>query len=734
MNSFTRRSFLQSSSISAGALLVGFQLPLISKAASSASSNAENSALVTDAFIRINPDNSTTILMNHAEFGNGAYTSLAMMVAEELELDWESIRLESAPTEPQYYSPLFGEYLTAGSVSTASAYLPMRTAGAKTKALLLSAAAHFFNVDGSELTFAQSQISTSDGRSTTYAALIPVIQTLGLKPPERVELKSKDAFQKLGQPTKRIEGRAKVTGEAIFGIDVKRPNMLYGSIKRPNVFKSKVKSFDARAALAVPGVVKVKAIDAGVVALAHDYWTAQKAARLIDVTWDEGDGASLSTEAFFNDYRALSQTPGLLAEDIGNAEQILGQAKDVVEAVYEMPYLAHATMEPMNCTAEVTDTQCNIWVGTQYQSNDRTLAAKALGFDESQVVIHRTLMGGSFGRRASKTADYVVEAVQAAEGEGRPVQIIWSREEDIRQGGHYRPLFVHRLKGCVDDSGFPLAWHQRVVGQSIMQHTKHDPAYMVRGMDIYSLDGCLQEPFGVFPYGTAYQIPHHRIESHNPPKVGVYPHEWRAVGHTHTGMAYECFLDELAHQGGQDPMDVRLKLCAEHPRMRPLLEKLRDVSDWDAPMTAGRGRGMAARIYSVSPIANAVEVTVADDGTYTVDRIVCVVDCGFAVNPLGVESQIHGGIMLGLNAVAFGAIDISEGQVKQSNFHDYLPLRFHQMPKVEVHIMPSDAPPTGVGEQSTTAIGPAVANAIFNATGDRVRQFPLARQGYVLKS
>ena len=342
-------------------------------------------------------------------------------------------------------------------------------------------------------------------------------------------------------------------------------------------------------------------------------------------------------------------------------------------------------------------------------------------------------MGGTFGRRASKTADFVVEAVQAAMGESRPVQIIWSREEDIRQGGHYRPLFVHRLKGCVDEEGFPLAWHQRAVGQSIMQNTKHDPAYMVRGMDIYSLDGCLQAPFGVFPYGTSYQIPHHRIESHNPPKVGVYPHEWRAVGHTHTGIAYECFLDELAHLGGKDPLDVRLHLTKGHERMHALLKMLRRVSGWDEPMGAQKGRGVASRIYSVSPIANTVEVTVSDDGQYTVDRIVCVVDCGFAVNPLGIESQIHGGIMLGLNAAALGAIDIEEGKVLQSNFHDYIPLRFHQMPKVEVHIMPSVAPSTGVGEQASTAIGPALANAIFAATGQRVRQFPLSRHGFKLK-
>ena len=734
MNTLTRRHFIRSSSMGAGALLVGFQLPALGNSPKSLE-RLEGAAkpLMTDAFIRINPDNTTTVLMNHAEFGNGAYTSLAMMIAEELPLDWDTIRIEAAPTEKQYYSPLFGEYLTAGSVSTASSLIPMRTAGAKTRALLIAAAAKAFDVEESTLTASRSRVAAADGRSLTFAELVPVIHAFKLEPPATVSLKPASAFDVLGKPTRRIEGRDKVTGAAQFGIDVKRPNMLYGSIQRPPIFKGRVKTFDASRALEITGVVKVKAIDAGVVALAEDYWTAQKAARLIDVIWDTGDGNKWSTEGFFSEYRALSNEPGMLAEDIGDAERTLSQRPDAIEAVYELPYLAHATMEPMNCTAEVHQDRCDIWVGTQYQSNDRTLAAKALGMDESQVTIHRTLMGGTFGRRASKTADFVVEAVQAAMGEARPVQIIWSREEDIQQGGHYRPLFVHRLKGCVDEEGFPLAWHQRAVGQSIMQNTKHDPAYMVRGMDIYSLDGCLQAPFGVFPYGTSYQIPHHRIESHNPPKVGVYPHEWRAVGHTHTGIAYECFLDELAHLGGKDPLDVRLHLTKGHERMHALLKMLRQVSGWDEPMGAQKGRGVASRIYSVSPIANTVEVTVSDDGQYTVDRIVCVVDCGFAVNPLGIESQIHGGIMLGLNAAALGAIDIEEGKVLQSNFHDYIPLRFHQMPKVEVHIMPSVAPSTGVGEQASTAIGPALANAIFAATGQRVRQFPLSRHGFKLK-
>ena len=724
-----RRQFLQKSAISAGVLLVGVQIP--SRANTAAAMN--DAPLVTDAFIRLSPDNAATILMNHSEFGNGAYTSLSMMVAEELDLDWNTIRLEAAPTEAQYYSPLFGEYLTAGSVSTASSFMPMRIAGAKTRALLLTAASIYWRSDRQSLRTENSHVLHADGRSVSYGDLISTIRQHGLTPPEDVSLKAPADYRILGKPTKRIEAKEKLDGSAIYGIDIRLPDMLYGVVQRPAVFGARVAAYNADAALKVPGVIKAKAIDAGVVVLANDYWTAKKGAALVKIEWDYGNLDQLSTNQFFQDYAELSKQPGMLAEDIGDAKSILDADENTLEAVYEMPYLAHATMEPMNCTAVVADGSCEIWTGTQYQSNDRTVVARMLDLPEEAVTINRTLMGGSFGRRASMSADYVTDAVQAAQGEGRPVQIIWSREEDIR-GGHYRPLFVHRLRGTVDDDGYPLAWQQTVVGQSIMQNTKHDPGYMVRGMDIYSLDGCLQEPFGVFPYGTSYQIPNHRVESHNPPKVGVVPQEWRSVGHSHTGIAYECFLDELAHRGDKDPLELRLYLTREHARMHRVLQTLKDKSNWTAKLGRGRGRGVASRIYSVSPIALAVEVTVDEDGQYSVDRMVCVVDCGFAVNPLGIESQIQGGIMLGLNAAAYGAIDIEAGAIVQSNFHDYRPLRLNQMPDVEVHILDSDEPPSGVGEQSTTPVAPALGNALFNATGRRVRHFPLDRQGFALKA
>ena len=729
---FSRRSFLKGAAGGSGSLLLGVKY---SPAESALKKNAPS---VVNNFIRVDPDNTTTLLINYAEFGNGAYTTLAMMVAEEMDIDWDTIVLEEAPTEPKYYSPLFKEYLTAGSVTTLAAWMPMRTAGAQARDLFMRAAALKWKVDISALeTEFGEVIEKSGGRRSTYGDLLTTIEQEKLKVLTDVNLKNPKEFNVIGTKTRRIEGTEKVNGSAIYGIDIKLPGMLYGSVARCPVYGGKALSWDDSKTMSVKGVVKTKRISSGIAVLAKDFWSAKKGRDALEIVWDEGQNASLSSEKFYSEYRALASEPGMLAENIGDSLKELKEANETIEAVYEMPYLAHACMEPMNCTAVVeqdeigTISTCEIWSGTQYQSNDQEIVAKLLNIPQQSVTVHRPLIGGSFGRRASKTADFTVDAVEAAIGESVPVQVIWSREEDIR-GAHYRPLFVHKLRGALDDEGMPLAWHQTVVGQSIMQGTKHDPAYMVRGMDIYSLDGCLQEPFGVFRYGTSYVIPNHRVESHNPPKVGVNPHEWRAVGHTHTGIAYECFLDEMANAGGKDPLDLRLELTKNNPRMNAVLKLLKEKTNWNTSLGEGRSRGMAARIYSVSPCAQAVEITLSDNGEFSIDKVVCVIDCGIAVNPLGIESQVQGGIAIGISAVAFGNIEIVDGRVKQSNFHDYNVLRINQMPEIEVHIIPSEEIPTGVGEQATAPIAPAVANAIFAASGTRVRSFPLSKHGFKL--
>ena len=723
----SRRSFVKSGGLAAGSLLIGISIP-----ASSEHKRLPLQQTIMNSFIRIDSDNTITLLANHSEFGNGAYTIMPMMVAEELDVPYKEILLEPAPTRPEYYSPIFREYLTAGSVTTGSCWIPLRTAGAQARAMLIEAASKKWDQPfGSLLTSNGKVFSKNRQLSISYGDLLETIRTEGIVPREHVVLKDPKMFQVLGKPARRHEGLSKVDGTAVFGIDIKLPNMLYGSMARCPVFGGKAIRYDASSSLKMPGVVKVKEISSGIVVLATSYWAALKGRKALKIEWDEGPNSTLSSDSFFQEYRDLAGSPGIVAENIGDSIALIEQSDDVLEAVYEMPYLAHATMEPPNCTALVTDDRCEIWSGTQSQSNDQKVIAKLLGRPQQSIVINRPLMGGSFGRRAAKSADFTVNAVEAARGEDVPVQVIWSREEDIK-GGHYRPLFVHKLRGALDDGGMPLAWHQTVVGQSIMEGTRFAPAFMVNGVDLYSLDGCLQEPLGLFPYGTAYQIPNHRVESHNPPKIGVIPMEWRSVGHSHTGIAYECFLDELAISGGKDPLELRIALTENNPRMNRLLHLLKEKSNWNKPIGKNRGRGIAARVYSVSPIAQVAEVTMGDNGEFKVDRVICVVDCGFAVNPLGIEAQIEGGIAYGLGAAAFGEIELQDGHIKQSNFHDYNVLRIPQMPEIEVYIVPSDEPPTGVGEQATTPIAPAVANALFNATGQRIRRFPLAKSGMKL--
>ncbi|KGE03915.1 xanthine dehydrogenase family protein molybdopterin-binding subunit [Pseudohaliea rubra] len=723
IGSLSRRAFLKSSG--AAALLVGFALP---GGSGSRAARAE-APLQVNAFLRIDTDGTVTILANHSEFGNGAYTIIPMLVAEELEVPWESIRLEAAPTRPEYYSPVFGEYLTAGSITVFSLWEPLRTAGAQAKAMLMDAAAAEWDVPPEQVT-AQVGVVRAGDRQAGYGELVAVAQARNIPLRESVTLKTPADFTVLGRDRRRFEGRSKVTGEARFGIDIKLPGMLYASILRSPAYGGRPQSFEDSETLKVPGVVKAKAISNGVAVLATNYWSARKGRDALTVTWDEGPNTGLSSEGFFEEYRVLADKPGMLAEDIGDSLSVLAAVQKPLEAVYELPYLAHVTLEPMNATARVETDRCEIWSGTQYQSNDQERVAALLGLPQQAVTIHRPLMGGSFGRRSSKTADFTIEAVEVARGESVPVQVIWSREEDVRSG-FYRPLFVHKLRGTVDDDGMPLAWHQTVVGQSIMQHTKHDPAYMVDGMDIYSLDGCLQEPFGVFSYGTSYAIPNHRVETHNPPKVGVAPQEWRSVGHSHTGVAYECFLDELAYAGGRDSFDVRQHLARGNARMSAVLAMLREKSDWDAPLPEGWGRGVAARVYSVTPIAQVAEVS-TDDGNYRVERVVCVVDCGFAVNPLNIEAQLQGGIAMGLSAVAGEEIVLERGRILQSNYHDYPVLRLNQMPRIEVHIIDSQEVPTGVGEQALAPTAPAVLNALFAATGRRIRRLPIRHHGLQL--
>jgi isoquinoline 1-oxidoreductase beta subunit len=706
----TRRRFLQKSGAATGGLVLGFYLPgriagRLHAAAPAPLTFAPN------AFVRVAKDETITILVNKSEMGQGVYTSLPMLVAEELDADFRRIRVEAAPAEPAYVHTGFGMMLTGGSSSVISSWQQFRTAGATARALLVEAAARRWGVPRDSLrTENGAVIHGGSGRRATYGELAEAAAEIPL--PENVPLKNPKDFRLIGTNVKRMEGRDKVTGGAEFSLDVKLPGLLTAVVAHPPVFGAKVKSFDAERARALPGVTKVKQITSGVAVIARDFWTARRAREELRVEWDEGGGASLSTEALREQYRKLAEESGALAENEGDALAALGSATRTLEAVYEVPYLAHAAMEPLNATVQVTADGCDIWAGTQFQTMDQIVASRILGVARERVRVHTTLLGGGFGRRATPSSDFVSDAIEVANGEPGPVKTVWTREDDIR-GGYYRPMFVHKVKAGLDEGGRPIAWHQRVVGQSIMAGTPF-AAMIQNGIDASSVEGAA---------GMPYAIPNRRIELHSPPNP-VTVLWWRSVGHTHTGFVNESFLDEVAAAGGKDPFELRRSLLADKPRHRRVLELAAEKAGWGRALPEGRARGIAMRQSFDSFVAEVAEVSI-EGGRPRVHRVVCAVDCGIAVNPWNVKAQMESGIVFGLSAALHGEITLDRGRAQQSNFDDYPVLRMDEMPDVEVHIVPSGEDPTGCGEPGVPPLAPAVANAIFALTGKRIRKLPI---------
>jgi isoquinoline 1-oxidoreductase beta subunit len=708
MSGLPRRDFLKVGAAAGGGLVLGFHLPFGGEAVA----RAAGKPFAPNAFIRIGADDLVTVVVGKAEMGQGVFTALPMLIAEDLEADWTKVRVESAPVDPAYNHPAFGMQMTGGSTSVWSSWEQMRKAGATAKAMLVAAAAATWKVDPSTLRAEKGfVIHDASSRRLSFGALAETAATL--TPPKDVVLKDAKDFKIVGKPTRRLDTPEKVNGKAQFGLDVTVPGMLVALIQRPPVFGGKALKVDDTKTKAVPGVIAIGQPSFGVVVVAKGFWAAKKGRDALQVQWDDGPNAALSTDALREEFRALAKTPGVVAKKEGDAAAVLAGAAKKLEAEYEVPYLAHAMMEPLNCVVDLRPDSCEIWTGTQFQTMDRAAAAEVAGLKPEQVQIHTTLLGGGFGRRATPRSDFIREAVEIAKVVKAPVKVISTREDDIK-GGFYRPMWHDRIAAGLDAGGKPVAWTHTIVGQSILAGTPFES--MVKGgIDDASVEGAAD---------LAYAVPNLYVDLHSP-RPGVPVLWWRSVGHSHTAFVVESFIDELAHAAGKDPFEYRRALLGSQPRHKGVLELAAAKAGWGKPLPAGRARGIAVHASFGSFVAQVAEVSMSPRGQVRVHRVVAAVDCGQYVNPDTIAAQIEGGVAFGLSAALHGQITLKGGRVVQSNFHDYEVLRLNEMPEVEVHIQPSGEKPGGVGEPGVPPVAPAVANAIFALTGSRVRRLPI---------
>ena len=721
----SRRSFVKLST--AAGLLLGIQLPGCAPTAQDGEELSDDvreqvapgaavaAAFAPNAFVRISPDNWLTVMIKFQEMGQGTATGCATLVAEELDADWERTRVEYAPSDAKLYNnTAFGPVQgTGGSTAMRGSFNQMRQAGAAARALLVQAASVSWGVPAAEVVVEKSTLSHASGKRATFgelatlAAQQPVPAQVPLKDPSRFKLIGKDLLR-------RVDTVAKTNGTATYTIDVKLPGLLTAVIARPPTFTAKLVSFDPAPALAVRGVTDVVQVPEGVAVVAKGMYQAIKGRNALKVTWDTSSDAALSTEAMFASYRELAAKPGSSVKTSPDTAAQLEAAAKKVEAVYEFPYLAHAPLEPLNCVAWLHDGIVETWSAHQFHSFDHNNAAAAARLTPDKVKLNTLVAGGSFGRRSTQVSDFVVEAINVAKAiNGRaPVRVQRTREDDMG-AVHYRPQYVHNVRAGVTADGKIAGWQHTVAGQAVYQHGPAVGAASV-GNDPSTVEGA---------WPTPYAIPNMSIDMHSPKQV-IRPLWWRSVGRSHTAFVMETMLDELATAAGQDPVAFRLALLTEKPRHAAVLKLAAEKAGWGTPPPAGRGRGIVMHESFASYVAMCAEVSQTEEGLPKVERVVVAVDCGVAINPDVIRSQMEGGLGFGLSAALFGEITIDKGAIQQDNFHTYRVLRIDEMPRVEVHIVPSTAAPTGVGEIAVPPIAPAVANAFFALTGKRTRKLP----------
>ena len=672
-----------------------------------------------NAFVRIGTDNIVTVISKHTEMGQGVYTGLATLVAEELDASWAQIRVEGAPADAKRYANLFMSIqITGGSNSIANSYLQMRQAGAAARQMLVAAAAKRWQVSADEITVDAGVVQhKAGGHKATFGELAQAAALEAV--PTTPKVKEPKDFKLIGKQIARKDVREKINGSALFTRDVKLPGMLSAVVAHPPRFGATVARFDAAPAKAIKGVTDVVEIPSGVAVLATDFWAAKKGRDALVIEWDEKDAFKSGSAELFEHYRQLAEQPGTVARKDGDVTSTLAAATNHIEASYAFPFLAHAAMEPMDCVVKLGTDTCEIWNGEQFQTMDQKVVAHVVGMGPKQVKLNMLYAGGSFGRRANPFSDYLVEAANIAKAiSGRaPIKLCWTREDDMR-AGHYRAMFVHKVSAGLNQFGIAQAWQQRIVGQSLMAGTSMEQ-FIQNGIDGTSVEGSANMP---------YAIPNIAVELHSP-KLPVPVQWWRSVGSTHNAYVVETMLDEFAHVAKRDPVDYRRNLLQNKRRHLDVMNLVAQKSGWDKPLAKGkagerRGRGIAVHESFNTFVAQIAEVTVQKDGSFRVDRVVCAVDCGVAINPDNIRAQMEGGIVFALSAALSGAITFKDGMVEQSNFDDYPVLRMNQMPRIEVHIVPSAEAPTGVGEPGVPPLAPAVANALFAASGKRLRHLP----------
>jgi isoquinoline 1-oxidoreductase beta subunit len=705
-----RREFLKKGAAGSGALVIGFYLPGRFEALA-AKPPAETTAL--NAWVRIAPDNTVTLIIDKSEMGTGVTTSLPMLLAEELDFDWKKVKFEFAPAAPEYFNPIFGLQGTGGSTSVRASWGPLTKAGAAAREMLIATAAKRWSVEPSACHVDNGAvIHSASGKRLTYGAL--AAEATKLPVPPNPTLKDPKNYKYIGKPIKRLDTPVKTNGKAEFGIDVRLPKMQHAVVARCPVFGGKVKSFDATKAKSVRGVKQVLQISSGIAVVADNTWSAMEGRRALQIEWDEGPNAAVSSESIRKLYLENAEKAGAIARKDGDVEAALASAAKKVEAVYEVPFLAHATMEPMNCAADVLADACDIYAPTQFQTFSQNTGAKITGLKPEQVRVHTTYLGGGFGRRAEQ--DFITEAVELSRAVRAPVQVTWSREDDM-QHDFYRPAALTKLTAGLDADGWPVAWKCRVVAPSFIE--RYFPGAVKNGLDTSAVEGIVESRYAISNFFCDYVLT----------ETGVPVGPWRSVGNSQNGFFTECFIDELARAARRDPLEFRRKLLASAPRHRGVMELAAEKAGWGNPLPAGQTRGIAVVESFGSLVAQVAEVSSnKSSGEVKVHRIVCAVDCGRYVNPDIVAAQMESGIVYGLTAALKGQITIDKGRVEQGNFNDYEMLRLNEMPKVEVHIVPSNEAPGGCGEPGTPPIAPAVCNAIFAATRKPIRRLPIRKE------